>query len=262
MNIVPVGRPLAAFWEELFYLNASLRSNSKTVGLGRVVEGRLATFDAIERADREVRGVVLMSQAGAAAAEDNIGELVRDLYMLVLVEVRNSRKDERYTKLMSVSESIFVRYNFDVKKTEVMRMKSVLKQSIYGDVFRDRANTILDGILLEIEGALSEELEMVEKRAQHRVDVNVWKNETNRVRLEVYAELIGLAGSDKKAWARGFFLKPVTRKKLSASEDADLEVGRARKRTAAALRAFEQGKERLAAAETAVALVKGNTVNE
>src|SRR5690554_985022 len=150
MNVIDDGRPLDTYWGELFYLNARLKSNPKTVGLALPVEEQLATFDDLSREDRSVQGLVIMSEVQAKAAEDNIKDDVLDLYMLVLAEVKKNRKDERYTKLIKVNESAFVRYNFGAKKEEVMRMKSVLKQTIYDDAFRDRVLVILDRVLSEV----------------------------------------------------------------------------------------------------------------
>lgn len=249
MNVIATDRPLDTFWEDLFYLNARLKSNPKVVGLAVLVEEQLATYDDLLREDRSVRGMVIMSQAQAKAAEDNIKSEVLDLYMLVLAEVKKNRKDERYTKLIKVNESVFVRYSFSAKKEEVMRMKSVLKQTIYDDAFRDRVLVILDRILSEIEGAMAVELEAEEKRAQHRVDVKVWKDKANDVRLYVYAELIQFGGDGAKTWARGFFPKKAAVKKLSPAEMANQEEARAKKRMEKTEKTLKVQQDRLAQAQ-------------
>lgn len=252
MNLIHDGRPLDVFWGELFYLNARLKSNPKTVGLALPVEEQLATYDDLLREDRSVRGMVIMSEVQAKAAEDNIKSEVLDLYMLVLAEVKKNRKDERYTKLIKVNESVFVRYNFSAKKEEVMRMKSVLKQTIYDDAFRDRVLVILDRILSEVEGAMAAELDAEEKRAQHRVDVKKWKDQANAVRLHVYAELIQIGGDDAKSWARGFFPKKAAVKKLSPAEMANKEEARAKKRMEKTEKTLKVQQDRLAKAKQKV----------
>lgn len=242
MNIVPVDRSMDVFWKELFYVKARLKSSPKTEGLVPMVDGLLVLQEDLFRADREVQGELLESQALAQSVEDMMQAETIALYLLALTEVQKNKKDPRYEKLIKLKESVFLRMGFSSQREEIMRMKSVLKQSIYDDGdFRTRAFEILDRMVAGLDKAMATSLAAEEKRAQHRVDVEAWKNEANSVRLDIYGELLQLGGSKAKAWARSFFPKANSGKKLSALELAELEAKREQKR---AKKAAEQAEYR------------------
>ncbi len=228
MKVVDQTRALELFWSDLIFLSARLSADSKAKHLATRVTDHLATYEDVVSVEQTVRKEGIIHQAKVKTAEVKVAESYRELYVAALYEFKNDKRDRRYGNLIHVNASSFARLNFATQQTECHRMKSALKLTIYGDVFRDSQNTIIDRILLEIEAAMEAQALVDEQRAQSRVEIYDWKEATNRVRMVVFGELITLSADTDSAWARSFFLAPKARK-ISAEERAAKAAARTKK---------------------------------
>lgn len=226
MNILNVDYSLEIFWDELVFVSARLEAEPSVKHLAPPVNEHLAKYERLASAGRELRRSGVLTKAQAKTAEARVEAHLVEVSSATLYEVKQQRKDLRYSMLFKMNMSEFARLNFTALKDEVLQMKTVLKLSQYSDTFRDAQNQVLDQIVSEIDTSLENQKAIDERELFHRVEVKAWKDMANTIRLAVYGELVQMPGVRSKAWARSFFLPPKTKKKLSAEEKARLEAER------------------------------------
>src|SRR5690554_6812837 len=226
MNILNVEYSLEVFWDELVFVSARLEAEPAVKNLAAPVNEHLAKYEVLASAGRDLRRSGVLTKAQAKTAEARVEAHLVEVSSATLYEVKQQRKDLRYSMLLKMNMTEFGRLNFTALKDEVLQMKTVLKLPQYSDTFRDAQNQVLDQILAEIDTSQESQKAFEERELFHRVDLKAWKDMANTIRLSVYGELVKMPGVRSKVWARGFFLPPKTKKKLSGEEKARLDAER------------------------------------
>lgn len=230
MNIVSISSSIGVYYKELVFLESRLGAEEKTAHLKGMVAAQRGKYDAIWRAEREIEFDIADTQAQTKTAEVRVESYMEEAYSLALHEVKQKRKDLRYSKLISMNFSTFRQQSFPVQKEDILRMKDVLELDMYDDSFRNAMNPLLDRAVVEIDRIVVLQKQLDRKRMFYRQDVDAFKNETNQVRMDVYGELIQLSDTPGESWARSFFPLQKKAKKLTEQEKAKKEEARLAKR--------------------------------
>lgn len=218
------------YWKDLVYMYERLDANPQTMHLAPVVFTHLEKFDEISRTERETEWSVVQNQARNNAADERVEKHLRKVQSSVLNLVTQNRQDLRYKDLFPADFSTLLRANPGVQKELVERMKKVLKRGDYEDGFRDAQESLLDQVLMEIDKIQERQAALEERKHEQQSAVKQWKDDTNKVRREVYGDLLKFSESSDSAWLNGFFRIVRKAPKLSALEKSKREVARAQKK--------------------------------
>ncbi len=231
MNDIQKERSLSLFADELVYLNSCLTADAGTRHLADDVSDELETLDEMLQAERDIHRKVVLNRAQVKIRIRLAESYIRDVYAAGLFEVRQDRKNPLYQKLFKYDQVSVLRLNAKAQMEEMLRMKSVLKLTIYEDDFRDTLHETLDKALVEINGAIDSRAELEEEQMHHRLDVEQCKDRVNNVRGSVYGELLKMSRShgQEKSWARSFFPETKATKKLSPEEIAKKNAEKAKR---------------------------------
>lgn len=230
MNVIAIKYSMEAFWGELVFVEARLKAEPTARHLVAPVEAHLAKYEKLLGTERELRRAGILMRAQSKTTDGRVVAHVAEVNSATLYEVKQDRKDPRYSMLYRMPVSDFGMLSFGAQQEEVMRMMTVLRLPQYDDLFRDAQQEVLEHALLEIDGITEAQKQLADREMFHREDVKMWKEKANDVRLEVYGELVKTPGMRSKVWARSFFLPPKNAKKLSTEEKARLDAERAERK--------------------------------
>lgn len=245
MNVISLGNSSDHYWKELVFIESRLGADERTAHLKVLVNVQRMKSDEIWKAEREIAFLVEDSRALAKTADVRIAEYMDEVYSATSYEVKQKRKDSRYEKLIKVNLSKIKQLSFAAQKEEILRMKTVLELDLYTDSFRDAQNIVLDKALVEIDRILVMQKQVEKRQMFYRQDVEAWKKETNKVRTDVFGELMLLSEIPGESWARSFFPSQKRAQKLSGEELAKQEEARAEKREKKSKAAYEREQLRL-----------------
>lgn len=227
MYTIQLHRSLLVFWEDLVFLESALLASTLTRHLADPVTEHLALFDTIFAGDLATRRELIRVSARSSVADFDLDEGVRDLQSGLLHEVRQDRKDRRYTTLFKQGLSHVIRHALANQVNELERLVKQLALPIYTDAFRERWTTRFHVLIAYGREVLDQREAAETGRMHNRLKIDDWKNEANAIRLSVYAELLAIAARERKpkSWARTFFPAAQTRSGTRpVVDDADLEL--------------------------------------
>lgn len=225
MEKISERRALSVFWAHLVYTEAALQAIETTAPLAGPITDHLEKFEAVMKLDLQSQREVIRAQAHCVIADGNLDGGLRRAQNDALHEVRQDRKDRRYSTLFRENIHRMVRHALPKQVEVATEVVQKLALSIYDDAFRDRNVPLLTRLIEAGRAALDTRRRAAHDRVEARLEIAAWKEEASVLRQSVYGQLIDLAARNRqdRAWAEQFFM-PVTRPSgANADGDEDTE---------------------------------------
>ena len=207
MRAIPTSRSTVTFWEDLIFLEAALLADEETRDLAAPVTSLIDEFMPTLHRDLDTRRSLIRTSARMSVADARLDFGIRGLFSDTLHLVKQNRKRVEFTSLFSTHIGAVVRHALK-RQVEVARdLLDKLLLSHYPEEFRSAQILALQPLIARGAEVIEEQRQAELARVNGRIELRTWKEESNAVRLSVYASLLALAAQTGrgKQWAEVFF---------------------------------------------------------
>jgi hypothetical protein len=207
MRTVPLSRSVLAFWQDLIFLEAALLADEETRALAAPVTAHINLFMPTLVRELDTLRAVIQSNARLSVTDARLDLGIRGLFSATLHLVNQSRQHPAFTGLFSTHIGAVVRHALK-RQVEVARdLIDKLSLPHYTPEFRAAQTAALQPLIARGAEVLEAQRQTELARSSGRLDVRVWKEEANAVRLSAYGALLALAAQNGrgKAWPEAFF---------------------------------------------------------
>ena len=220
MRIVPESSSLFTHWESLVFTEAALLADERTAPLAAPVTEHLATFDSVLGVDMTTRRAGVQASARCSVRDISLDGVIRDVQSASLFAVRQDRSAPSYKALFKGSISQIVRHALKRQIEVGQRLLENLGLSVVPDEVRKNAPALTTA-LDQGRAVLVERRAAEVGRAEARITITEWKEESNALRLTVYSQLLELAAKQRlgRDWPEAFFPGEPTKSKVEPPVD-------------------------------------------
>jgi hypothetical protein len=206
MRVVPESHSLFSHWESLVYTEAALLADERTAPLAAPITEHLETFGSVLDVDMTTRRAGVQANARCSVRDMSLDEVIRDVQSTSLFEVRQDRSAPSYKALFKEAISQIVRHALKRQVEVGQRLLENLGLSVVPEQVRAKGPA-LKTALDQGRAVLDERRTAEVGRAEARITIAEWKEESNALRLAVYSQLLALAAKERlgRSWPEGFF---------------------------------------------------------
>lgn len=206
MRILPTSASLFRHWESLIFTEAALLADERSAVLAAPLTEHLDRFSEILGVDMTTRRARTQAYARSSIADAGIDGAIRTVQSAALYASGQDRKAPGFVALFKEHIGAVVRHAL-AKQIEVgQTLLDRLGLSVVAEEVRALGPT-LEATLTKGRSVLEERRGALLGRAQARITIDEWKDESNALRLAVHAQLTELAAKQRlgRDWPEAFF---------------------------------------------------------
>lgn len=193
-------------WEELVFTDARARHDPNAADLAPQIAELIQRTEAVRNGQYAVWRAEIVAQAGVAASDDDLDDLVDEVDGVLLQAEGRDRTSARYRRYFPKAPSSVIRLGLESQLGKTRAWPESLKSEP-----EPQCKTLgerMDGVVKRGDEALGKRRNAIAATADHRVrEIVTLIDDVNNARLAIYGVLLQRAAEKKlpKDWAKRFF---------------------------------------------------------